>query len=197
MAIFTGERELIHAARQGDLEAFNRLILAYQDELFTLVYWLAPPDVDAEALTQRVVWRIYRELPRYRSGEFRIWVLNLLVGVCRGVPRSMISKVGGESSRGKNGRLSSQSRPSQAEKRGRDGQIRIETPEGNILNRLSDLPFELRLVAALVDIQGLDYEEAAEVLGTTPGEIRGRLAKARHYLCQFNPDGFQFKEIMD
>lgn len=166
MTILTQERETIHAARQGNLEAFNRLVLAYQDTLFSLACRLAPPGMPAEAVTQAAVQQMYRALPAYRGGDFRLWACQVLVKVCRQAWRTR--KPGS-----KNG--SSQGVPAQIAGQG--------LPE-----RLNELPFELRAAAALVDLEGLDYAQAAEVLGVTTSEIRRRLAQARKSLRLSLPD---------
>jgi RNA polymerase sigma-70 factor (ECF subfamily) len=168
MTILTQERDAIHAARQGNLEAFNRLVLAYQDALFSLACRLAPPGMEAEKLTQAAVQQMYRALPAYRGGDFRLWAFKILVGVCR---QAWMTRRAG----GKNG--SSQG-----------SAVNNQAAERSLLERLNQLPFEQRLVATLVDIEGLDYAQAAEVLEITTGEIRNRLARARQSLCLSFPD---------
>ena len=48
-----------------------------------------------------------------------------------------------------------------------------------IQNCLDNLPVDFRVVAVLVDVQGMDYQEAAEVIGKPLGTIKSRLARAR------------------
>lgn len=75
--------ELILAAQQGGLQAFNCLIQAYQDRIYNLVCRLVADEHRAEELTQAAVQRLYHDLPTYHNGEFYPWLLKILVKVCR------------------------------------------------------------------------------------------------------------------
>ncbi len=177
------ESDLIHAAAQGDLNVFNTLVQTYQDSIFTLAYHLAPPGSDAVRIAQTVVQSLNRELPGYRGEDFDIWMYKQLVKVCREAWKSKKQIPLEVGSGKKNGTKPPHPKPSPASEL-----VGIEgdhyTSQEVIMNRLHDLPFELRLTVVLVDIEGLNYETTAEVLGKHKHEIRGRLGKARRYFCQ-------------
>lgn len=177
------EPVLIRAAAEGDLSAFNTLVQIYQDSIFTLAYYLAPKESDAVLIAQSTVQSLHRELPGYRAEVFRIWLYKLLVKVCRETWRSEKANTSGRLLWRKNGTKSSQTNPSPA-----GDLVGIEGEHYGsqelILDRLHDLPFELRIAVVLVDIEGLNYEMAAKVLGKHKHEICEHLGKARRYLCQ-------------
>ena len=76
------EASLIQAARQGDLDAFNRLVLAYQDRLYTQAYRLLGEAEAAEDATQEAFISAYRNIHTYRGGSFRGWLLRIVTNAC-------------------------------------------------------------------------------------------------------------------
>jgi RNA polymerase sigma factor (sigma-70 family) len=145
--------ELIYAAQHGNLQAFNRLIADYGDLIYRLLSRAALPDLDAEPLTQAAIQNIYRKLPGYRDGDFRLWIFKHLVNFCR----SRIRR--------------NHSHPKK---------LQETSTEEQILQRcLSELPVEERLVVILVDMEKLSYGETAAVLGIPVKAVQSRLARAR------------------
>jgi RNA polymerase sigma-70 factor (ECF subfamily) len=72
----------LRAARQGDLDAFNRLVLDHQAAVYTLAYRVLGDEAAAVAATQAAFVRALRELGAYRAGPFKLFVLRCLVQVC-------------------------------------------------------------------------------------------------------------------
>jgi RNA polymerase sigma-70 factor (ECF subfamily) len=72
----------VRAARQGDLDAFNRLVQDHQAAVYTLAYRVLGDEAAAVAATQAAFVRALRELSAYRSGPFKLFVLRCLVQVC-------------------------------------------------------------------------------------------------------------------
>lgn len=174
------ETYLIHSARQGDLEAFNCLVLACQDLVFQHAVWmLGEPEV-AEAVTQEIFLRAYRGLRSFQGGDIRIWLLRIANRLCLE-----------EIHRREQGRTSPQEVSN-------NGGIKVEatfqrtdlvcSPEGNpgqdvlekiVREGLKGLSPDLRAVITLVDLQGMDYPQTAEILGISGGSVKRRLARAR------------------
>ena len=66
------ENALVESARKGDLDAFNRLVLAYQDLAFNVAArMLTDPDLAAD-VTQTAFLSAYRSLDSFRGGSFEI-----------------------------------------------------------------------------------------------------------------------------
>lgn len=144
------ERELVQRAKQGDLEAFNALVLGYQDAVYTLAYYLLGDERQAGLAAETAFRSAYGELREFRAGSLRGWLLRRAARACRASMRA----------RG-------------AVKPGR---------EDGLQAGLASLPGELRLVVVLVDVMGMDYAEAGEVLGRPAAIVRERLARARQVL---------------
>lgn len=175
------EAALIHDALQGDLDAFNRLVLAYQDRVFSQAYRLLGEVDAAEDAAQEAFISAFRNLSAYRGGSFRAWLLRIVTNVCYDELRRR------------------QRRPTAPlEPLAQEDDEEIESPRwladpgftpeqeleqqelGRALQHcLDELPSEFRAVVVLVDIQGMDYEEASLAVGAPLGTVKSRLARAR------------------
>jgi len=174
------EAALIQAAQAGDLNAFNSLVQTYQDMLFNQAYRvMGEPEYAADA-TQEAFISAYKKLRSYRGGSFRAWLLRIVTNACYDELRRR------------------QRRPTTSLEPLDDGGDEIESPQWladpgetpeDSLERaelswaiqrcLNDLPSDFRSVVVLVDVQGLDYAEAAQTIGKPVGTIKSRLARAR------------------
>jgi len=174
------ESSLIASARKGDLESFNRLVLAYQDLVFNQAFRVMGEMDAAEDAVQEAFISAFRHLRSFRGGSFRAWLLRIVTNACYDELRRR------------------QRRPTTPLEPLDDSGEEVESPhwmedpgespedtitrselEQAILHCLDDLPDEFRLAVVLVDIQGLDYAEAAEAMGKPLGTIKSRLARAR------------------
>jgi len=174
------EAALIQAARQGDLAAFNRLVLAYQDMVYNLSYrMLGEPD-GAEDAAQDTFISAYRSLGSYRGGSFKAWLLRIATNTCY------------DELRRQKRRPTTPLEPLDEDDQEVESPAWLadpgETPEEAterkelalaIQRCLGDLPDEFRSVVILVDIQGLDYGEASQAIQKPVGTVKSRLARAR------------------
>ena len=76
------EIALITDARQGDLDAFNRLVLAYQDRVYSQAYRLLNDPHGADDATQEAFISAYKNLRSFRGGSFRAWLLRIVTNAC-------------------------------------------------------------------------------------------------------------------
>ncbi|MBM3151324.1 MAG: sigma-70 family RNA polymerase sigma factor [Chloroflexi bacterium] len=174
------ETALIRAAQRGDLEAFNRLALAYQDMLFnTALRILGDDDLAADA-TQEALISAFRSLTSYRGGSFKAWLLRTVTNACYDElrRRGRRSTVPLEPATRDDDEMES---PRWLADPSMTPEQRMETEELEhaIQHCLEDLPPDFRTVVVLADIQELDYREIAAVIHTPLGTIKSRLARAR------------------
>lgn len=164
--------KLIFAAQAGDLQAFNRLLLEYQDAIHSLIYYLCPGQ-DVEAKMQTAILQVYRCLPGYHAGDFRLWLFKIVVNVCRGAqPRHWFKILPS-----RNGRKPQLSISGRALPLNRNKSESIGTPD--IQSCLSNLDPEQREIVVLIDMEKLDYAQAAAVLGIPLNSVSKRLSRAR------------------
>ena len=171
---------LIHAAQHGDLEAFNRLVLAYQDVVFnTALRILADDDLAADAAQEAFI-SSFRALNSYRGGSFRAWLLRTVTNACydelRRKQRRPTTPLEPESTDGEDVES-----PRWLTDPGASPEERLEQAELEhaIQHCLQGLPTDFRTVVVLADIQGLDYSEVASSLRKPLGTVKSRLARAR------------------
>ena len=174
------EPALIRDAQRGDLEAFNRLVLAYQDALYNPALRILGDDSLAADATQEAFISAFRGLNGYRGGSFKAWLLRTVTNACYDELRRQ------------------KRRPSVPLEPSNDDDEEIESPrwladgsmspeerfeadelEHAIQHCLEALPADFRAVVVLADIQGMDYAEVAAAARVPLGTIKSRLARAR------------------
>ncbi len=171
---------LIRDAQAGDLDAFNRLVLAYQDLSFNLAYRMLGDEASASDACQNSFLSAYRNLNSYRGGSFRAWLLRMVTNTCYDElrrrhrhPTIPLEPITEDDEEMESPRWLADDSPSP------EDQAEQAEMEEAIQHCLASLPEEFRTVVVLVDIQGMDYKEVSEITGKPLGTIKSRLARAR------------------
>lgn len=174
------ESTLIHDAQHGDLDAFNRLVLAYQDTVYhTALRILGDEDLAADA-SQEAFISAFRALNSYRGGSFKAWLLRTVTNACydelRRKKRRPTTPLEPETDDGEDVESPRWLADPNASPEEQLDQAELEHA---IQHCLDGLPAEFRTVVVLADIQGLDYTEVARASRVPLGTIKSRLARAR------------------
>ena len=171
---------LIASAKKGDLDAFNRLILAHQDMAFNLAARMLSDDDAAADVTQVAFLSAYRNLDTFRGGSFKSWVLRMVSNACydelrrrKRRPTIPLEPITEEDEEVES--------PAWLADDGPSPEAEMERSELNqaIQRCLNGLPDEFRSVVIMIDIEGLDYQEVSLAAGKPLGTIKSRLARAR------------------
>jgi len=173
------EPALIDAAQRGELDAFNRLVLQYQELAFNVALRVMGEEAAAADATQEAFISAYRSLRGYRGGSFRSWLLRIVTNACYDELRrrkrrpavSLEALVEDSEVEGSIGSTNPADNPETAAQR-----HELIDAIQDCLKRLAP---EFRIVAVLVDVQGLDYDEVAQSIGKPLGTVKSRLARAR------------------
>ena len=183
LALFMDEHLLIEAACQGNLAAFNQLVLSYQSMAYNLAYRILGHAEGAEDATQEAFIKAYRNLGQYRGGSFKAWLLRIVTNVCydqlRHVQRRPAQSLEDMSVDPEHaGKLVDHAEePS-------DYAVRQEL--GRIIQLgINQLPADQRMTLMLSDVEGLSYDEIAVVMDTSLGTVKSRLSRARAKLRDF------------
>jgi RNA polymerase sigma-70 factor (ECF subfamily) len=174
------EKTLIKAAQRGDLEAFNLLILRYQNLLFGIALRLLNDEDEAADAVQEALISAFRRFNTFRGDSLKSWLARVVVNACydemrkkrrqHSVPIDQLNAEGDEIE------SSYWLVDPQA-----DPELQYESSELDqaIQRSLDKLPSVYRLMLVLVDIEGMSYEEAALAAGVPVGTVKSRLARAR------------------
>ena len=174
------ERSLVAKAMQGNLEAFNQLVLNYQDLAFGLAHSLMGDPAPAEDVTQDSFIKAFQKIAQFRGGSFRSWLLKIVTHTAydqmRRDKRQPITALYPEDEEGEE-----MESPSWLADPSPSVEAIVEQAERSqcIQSLLDELPEAYRSVINLIDVNEMDYKEAAEILNVPVGTIKSRLARAR------------------
>ena len=175
--------ELIKQFLKGDEESFNRLVLSYQNRVYGLCYRITGNLDEAEEVSQEIFITVYKSLKSFRGeSRFSTWLYRITVNHCKNRMKYL----------GRRGYFSSESydQPVEVE----DGEVskQIESEEMDALGtleqketqklvqeKIAELEDEHREVILLRDMEGLSYEEIADILGLREGTVKSRIHRAR------------------
>jgi RNA polymerase sigma-70 factor (ECF subfamily) len=174
------ELALIISAKHGDLEAFNRLVLAYQDVVFRQArYWVDDEETAAD-ITQDTFIKAFQSLKDFQGGSFRAWLLrtatHAAIDELRRRQRRPTLSIDADDDSGmehENESWMADPGPLPEEIATRK---QLQQAVQSILAQVKPV---YRAAVVLVDLQSLDYEEASDVLGVPVGTLKSRLARGR------------------
>lgn len=177
------ELALIASAQKGDLRAFNQLVVLYQSMAYNVAYRiLSDPNAAADA-TQDAFFSAYKAIKKFRGGSFKAWLLRIVTNACydqlrikKRRPTSSLDDLPVEAEHSHFLRDESEA-PDEL----------LERQElGHLLHSgISALPLEQRAVLVLSDVQGLSYQEVAEIMDLSLGTVKSRLSRGRARLRDF------------
>ena len=185
------EERLARMATQGDLEAFNQLVLHYQDLAYSHAHSLLGDPDSAEDAAQDAFIKAFQAMNSYRGGSFRGWLLKIVTNSAYDILRRSFRHPDQPLfPEDENGEEMESAR--WLADRGPSVQDAVEQNElsEHIYKILDDLPEVYRSVLTLVDIHELDYAEAAQALQVPLGTIKSRLARARLRMKEKLQEGF-------
>lgn len=169
------DRVLIERARGGDLDAFNELVAAYQDQLWALVVRLVPDPDQATDAVQEAFFSAYRNLSTYRGGSVRSWLSRMAINAAmdlqrarRRRPASPYPELEDEDWQPPAGPASDPEATALAAERSRA-----------LAEALARITPEQRTAIVLYDVEGYDYAEIAELTGVSLGTVKSRIHRGR------------------
>ncbi|MFC1736591.1 RNA polymerase sigma factor [Candidatus Hydrogenedentota bacterium] len=174
------DARVVVQAQKGQADAFEKLVVKYEKQIFAFCMRMIGSRDDAADLTQEVFLRAYKSIKSYKpKAKFSTWLYTIARNQCYNFTRDRSTR----------------------RKHVMDGQLLGEdeavdpvvpdaakSPEHNarmgeyaelIRRALNDLSEEHRAVILLREYQGMSYEEMSKVLGIRTGTIKSRLARAR------------------
>jgi RNA polymerase sigma-70 factor (ECF subfamily) len=171
--------ELIKQVQGGDLSAFEKLVLIYQDRIFTHCYHLKGDENEAKDLAGQVFLQAFNKIKFFRfNTDFAIWLHRLAVNLYSSQQR-----------RGKRARDLGLLKP---EISGRQELAAVQEQSGYQMeakqlnyrfhSTLRKLPYDYRLALIMRELEQYSYEEISIIMGWSLGTVKSRLNRGRKAL---------------
>jgi RNA polymerase sigma-70 factor, ECF subfamily len=166
---------LLERAREGDLDAFNDLVVVYQDLLFALVVRMVPDRDQASDCVQEAFFSAYRNLRSFRGGIVRSWLSRIAINAAMDTQRLRKRRPVDPYPE-----LEDDSWQPPADASADPVTTALETERHRALNRaLAEVTDDQRAAIVLYDIEGYDYAEIAHMTGVSLGTVKSRIHRGR------------------
>ena len=178
------DQQLVERAQRGDKRAFEMLVEKYQRKLARLLSRLIRDPGEVEDVTQEAFIKAYRALPSFHGDSaFYTWLYRIGINTAKNYLMAM----------GRRAPTSTEVEADEAEGFEEGEQLRdINTPESVLLSNeiaetvnstIEGLPEELRTAIQLREIEGMSYEDIAQVMNCPIGTVRSRIFRAREAIA--------------
>ena len=178
------DQQLVERAQRGEKRAFELLVAKYQRKLVRLISRIVRDPAEIEDVAQEAFIKAYRALPQFRGeSAFYTWLYRIGVNTAKNHLVSL----------GRRAPTSTEKDAEEAETFEDATQLRdINTPESVLMSRqvaatvnaaMEKLPEELRTAISLREIEGMSYDEIAELMNCPIGTVRSRIFRAREAIA--------------
>jgi RNA polymerase sigma-70 factor (ECF subfamily) len=166
---------LIERARAGDLDAFNDLVVCYQDLLFALIVRMVPDRDQASDCVQEAFFSAYRNLAGFRGGSVKSWLQRIAVNAAMDMQRARKRRPVQPYPE-----LDDESWQPPAGEEANPVTTALTTERHRALNEaLATITDDQRAAIVLFDIEGYDYAEIATMTGVSLGTVKSRIHRGR------------------
>ena len=178
------DQALVERAQRGDKRAFELLVMKYQRKLGRLLSRMVRDAAEVEDITQEAFIKAYRALPQFRGeSAFYTWLYRIAVNTAKNY---LVAR--------KRQPISSDVLAEDAENYEEGDMLRdVATPDAELQTKqigqavneaVEALPEELRTAIMLREIEGLSYEEIAQMMDCPIGTVRSRIFRAREAIAE-------------
>ncbi|MBY0473451.1 MAG: RNA polymerase sigma factor RpoE [Nitrosomonas sp.] len=179
------DQQLVERVQGGDKHAFDLLVIKYQRKLARLLSQFIRDSAEVEDVTQEAFIKAYRALPSFRGDSaFYTWLYRIGINTAKNFLVSQGRKL-----------PTLQGYDNQDAEDFEDSGLlkEMNTPESELMSQeiaqtvnktLDSLPEELRTAIVLREIDGLSYEEIANIMNCPIGTVRSRIFRAREAISE-------------
>ncbi len=175
---------IVRAVQEGDVAAFDQLILKYRERLFGVIYNMTSNREDASDLTQDAFIKAFQSINRFQGQSsfftwlYRIAINSTLTHLRKNRLRTFFSleKVDEED------RQSAEVIEALTDKTGAERDVFVHELQEKLNEAMQKLSIKHRTVVTLFEIDGLSHQEIAEVMNCSVGTVRSRLHYAKQLL---------------
>jgi RNA polymerase sigma-70 factor (ECF subfamily) len=173
------EQRLVSAAQRGDIDSFSALVRLYEGRVYNLSYRMLGDADSAADASQEAFLSAYRNLRAFRGGSFRSWLLRIATNACYDALRLRKRRPAISLDMAVDEDADESPLQIPDESSGPDELILRRELASAIQTGLGELPEDQRMTVVLSDIEGLSYDEIAQITGTNLGTVKSRLSRGR------------------
>lgn len=179
------DQQLVERVQRGDKRAYELLIAKYQRKIHRLLSRLVRDAAEIEDITQEAFIKAYRALPQFRGeSAFYTWLYRIAINTAK---NHLVAQ-------GRRVPTTTENNAEEAETFDAAEPLRdISTPESLLMSKqvaqtvnsaMLELPEELRTAITLREMEGLSYDEIAELMNCPIGTVRSRIFRAREAIAE-------------
>ena len=177
------EKDLIRKAKQGDMHAFEELILKHEKIVYNVALRMMNHGEDAKDISQEVFLKAYRSLSNFdERSAFSTWLYRITHNTCIDEMRKRKGKQNYSLEEELENEAGSMQRQIADEGDTPEESLLREEQKSEILQALDNLSAEHKAAIILRDVKGLSYEEIAEILELSLGTVKSRISRGRNQL---------------
>jgi RNA polymerase sigma-70 factor (ECF subfamily) len=166
---------LLQRAREGDLDAFNDLVVVYQDMLFALVVRMVPDRDQASDAVQEAFFSAYRNMDGFRGGSVRSWLSRITINAAMDAQRLKKRRPADPYPE-----LEDDTWQPPADASADPVTISLTAERHRALNAaMARITDDQRTAIVLYDVEGYDYAEIAGLTGVSVGTVKSRIHRGR------------------
>jgi len=173
--------QIIDKVLAGDIEAFSMIIRKYQDKAFNYVYSQIKDYDEAMDITQEIFIMTMEALRSFRrESKFSTWFYSIMVNYCKNYRKknNRYNLVPINSSRGDD----EYDLQLPDERENPEEEVILQDSLRIVKEEIGNLPDDYREILLLRDIQGLSYNEIAEIEGISLSNVKVRIHRGREFL---------------
>ncbi len=179
------EAEFVAELKAGSEEAFAYLLAVYQNPVYNLVSHIVENGTDAADVLQETFVKIFKGVRHFHGdSSLKTWIYKIAVHQATNYRRGWLRRLRREPFSLDDGAAGSAVASAEAQARGETPYQALEDAERRelVMQALSSLAQPYRAVVVLREIEGLSYEEIAQVVGVAEGTVKSRLLRGRELL---------------
>ena len=169
------DRALVEEALGGNLEAFNQLVVLYQDYLFALVVRVVNDRDSAADAVQEAFFSCYKNLNRFRGDSFRSWLTRIALNAATDILRYRKRRPADPFPEWEDDSW----QPPAGEEASPERQQMHRQTSLMLAGAMAQITPDQRSAILLYDVEGYDYQEIADMTGVSLGTVKSRIHRGR------------------